>query len=189
MINMNINKTLEKENRNNIFVLVVLIIFGITSRLLPHPANFTSIGAILLFGGFYFKKEWKIIAPLAIMFISDSFLGFYDLKLMAVVYFCFFLYFIFGHYIKSNKIFLGSFGFSLLGSTLFFIITNFAVWAFAGWYPHTSVGLLNCYFLALPFFFNTLAGDLFYTGAIFGIYKLAEDPKKILNYKRYLRHV
>ena len=160
-----------KDNKNNIIILLVLIAWGIISRLIPHPANFTSIGAILLFSGFYFKKEWKIIAPLAILFISDSFIGFYDLKLMATVYFCFFLYFIFGSYIKSGKPFLGSFSFSFLGSTLFFVITNFAVWLFTSWYSHTINGLLVCYTMALPFFFRMLAGDIFFSMIILGIYE------------------
>ena len=167
-----------KESRADIIVFVVLIILGVVSRMVPHLANFTAVGAISLFAGFYFKKQWKILAPLAIMFISDSVLGFYDLKLMFTVYFCLFVYFILGSYIKQNKVVFRAISFSLLGSTSFFIITNFAVWSLAGWYPHTGAGLSNCYIMALPFFFNSLMGDVFYTSVIFGAYAF------VLNYSR-----
>lgn len=171
-----------KENKNNLIMLLVLVAWGIISRLIPHPANFTAVGAVLLFSGFYFKKEWKIIAPLAVMFISDGILGFYNLKLMFTVYFCFFLYFVLGSYLKQNKLALRATGFSLLGSILFFAITNLAVWAFTPWYPHSAAGLLNCYIMALPFFFNSLAGDIFYTSVIFGAYTLAINYSKLGNY-------
>jgi len=175
---MKIKKTI-KESKNDIIVFVVLIILGVVSRMVPHLANFTAVGAISLFAGFYFKKQWKIIAPLAIMFISDSFLGFYDLRLMFTVYFCLFIYFILGAYIKQNKIVFRAVGFSLLGSVLFFVITNFAVWSFASWYPHTSTGLLSCYIMALPFFFNSLLGDVFYTSVVFGAYALVLNVARI----------
>jgi hypothetical protein len=55
------------------------------------------------------------------------------------------------------------------------VITNFAVWAFGGLYPHSLTGLTECYFLAIPFFRNTLLGDLFYSGAFFGGYELISN--------------
>jgi hypothetical protein len=61
---------------------------------------------------------------------------------------------------------------SLLASILFFVITNFAVWAFSGMYPKTAFGLGEAYFLAIPFFRNTILGDLFYNGVFFGVYNL-----------------
>jgi hypothetical protein len=61
---------------------------------------------------------------------------------------------------------------SLISSLAFFLITNFAVWAFFSWYPHTFAGLVSCFTLALPFFRNTLLGDLVYSGIFFGAYEL-----------------
>ncbi|MFA4818191.1 MAG: DUF6580 family putative transport protein, partial [Parcubacteria group bacterium] len=58
-------------------------------------------------------------------------------------------------------------------SITFFLVTNFAVWAFFDWYPHTWAGLITNFTLALPFFRNTLLGDVFYTGVLFGAYELA----------------
>ena len=156
-------------NKYNIIIFVALIFIGIIGRLFPHPANFTPLAALALFGGYYFKKEGKIILPLLALFISDCFLGFYDLRLMLVVYFCFFLNVILGSYLGSKKILGKAAAFSVVGSIIFFIATNFAVWAFGSWYPHTAPGLATCFYLALPFFRNTLLGDLFFSVSLFNL--------------------
>jgi hypothetical protein len=60
---------------------------------------------------------------------------------------------------------------TLLGSVLFFLITNFAVWVFTPLYERTSAGLVQCFYMALPFFRNTLAGDIFYVAGFVGLYE------------------
>jgi hypothetical protein len=62
--------------------------------------------------------------------------------------------------------------FSVLGSTVFFVVTNFGCWL-VGIYPDTWAGLRTCYLMALPFFRYTLLGDLLYSGALFGLFELA----------------
>jgi hypothetical protein len=59
---------------------------------------------------------------------------------------------------------------AISSSILFFVITNLAVWYM--WYPRNFVGLTTCYALAIPFFRNTLLGDIFYAGVFFGGYEL-----------------
>jgi hypothetical protein len=61
---------------------------------------------------------------------------------------------------------------SLAGSILFFLVTNFGVFLYGGLYPRTADGLRDCYVMALPFFRNAIAGDLFYAAALFGTYAL-----------------
>src|SRR5207237_7279213 len=61
----------------------------------------------------------------------------------------------------------------LLGALQFFLVTNFAMWAIGGFYPRTSTGLATCFAAAIPFFWNTLAGDALYTGILFGGFRLA----------------
>jgi len=63
-------------------------------------------------------------------------------------------------------------GASLLGSILFFLITNWAVWAFGELYTKDVSGLIMSYGMGLPFFRNTLLGDLFYVCVFFGIAEL-----------------
>src|SRR5690606_42024641 len=66
-------------------------------------------------------------------------------------------------------------GYSLAGSVLFFVVSNFAVWVTAfvvPGYPACSTGLLPCYVAAIPFFKNTLLGTLFYSAVLFGGFAL-----------------
>ena len=59
-------------------ILVAMIVAAAAMRLLPHPANFTPIGALALFAGAHFDdKRWAFIVPLAAMFLSDILLGFH----------------------------------------------------------------------------------------------------------------
>jgi hypothetical protein len=61
-------------------------------------------------------------------------------------------------------------GAALASSTVFFIATNFAVWAFSPMYEKTFAGLALCYTMAIPFFQNTIAGDMMWSGIVFGVY-------------------
>lgn len=159
-------------SKKNLILLMAIIALAAAARLMKHPPNFTPIAAIALFGGWYFTKKYFVAIPLAAMFLSDIFIGFYDWRLTAVVYLGIVLTFGIGWLLKKNvswrKVIMGS----LAGSVIFFLTTNFAVWALYQWYPHTWAGLVNCFALALPFFKNSLAGDLFYSVVLFGVYEL-----------------
>ena len=63
---------------------------------------------------------------------------------------------------------------ALASSVLFFIVTNFGVWAIGTMYPMTLAGLAACYVAAIPFFQNTVAGDLFYATLLFGGFAVLE---------------
>jgi hypothetical protein len=63
---------------------------------------------------------------------------------------------------------------TLLGSCLFFAVTNFALWAAGTSYPRTAAGLAACYVAAIPFFRNSLLGDATYATILFGAWALAE---------------
>lgn len=153
-------------------LMIFSFIFGCALiRLMPHPWNFTPIAAMALFGGTYLNRKYALIIPLAAMLISDYFIGFYDIRLMIAVYGSFLLIGLMGVWLKNHKSIFNVISASLSGSILFFLITNFAVWAFSSWYAKDFSGLIYCYTLALPFFKNTLMGDLFYTGALFGFYE------------------
>lgn len=160
---------------------VFLIIFGAVMRLLPHPENFAPITAIALFGAVYLRKRFAFILPLGAMFISDLIIGFYGLT-MVFVYGSFIISGLLGLLIRKQKSIKNVLLISILSSTLFFLITNFGVWANpASWYSPTLSGLLDSYIAGIPFFRGTILGDLVYTAGLFGTYELA----KILG-KRYL---
>ena len=124
-------------------------------RLLPHPPNVTPIITLALFGSTNFKNKWLGISlPLIAMVISDIYLGFNGITLW--VYGSFLLISLLGRYWKKIKI-----QNVLISSLIFFIITNFGVWL--GGYPKTIEGILLCYTMAIPFFINSILGDLFFS--------------------------
>ena len=133
--------------------------------------NFTPIAAMALFGGVYLNKKFAFVIPLAAMFVSDIFLGFH--QAMPYVYGSFILAVVIGLWLKNNKSAKNIFCASLISSILFFLITNFGVWA-GGWYPRTLSGLMQSYIMGIPFFRNTVLGDLLYTGVFFGAYELVQ---------------
>lgn len=146
--------------------IILLMLLGILCRFLPHPANFAPIGAIALFGGIYLPKKMAVIIPLTAMFISDTFIGFYSWPIMLSVYLSFLLMVIIGLAVRKNKKFHTILGGTILGSVLFFLITNWMVWAAGTMYTKDIFGLLTSYYMAIPFFRNSLLGDLFYTGIL-----------------------
>ena len=161
--------------------LATIILVAALSRLLPHPFNFTPIGAIALFGGAQFSRKYlAFLVPLAAMLISDLLLGFHGT--MWAVYLAFILTVAIGmgflRKITAGRVF----GSALVSSVLFFLITNFAVWyGSSGFYPQTLAGLGACYAAGLQFyqqtffgnlFLNTIMGDLFFSGLLFGSYEL-----------------
>jgi hypothetical protein len=158
----------------NILIGSFLILAAALSRLLPHPANFTPIAAIALAGGVYFDKRFALAVPLGALIVSDIFIGFHSTILF--VYGSFVLIGLIGLWLKSHKKPLPILGTAIVSSIIFFIITNFGVWLTGGgwFYPKTWQGLIECYIMAVPFLRNTLAGDLIYTGVLFGLFELAE---------------
>ena len=135
-------------------LVLILIIFGIISRVIPHPPNFSPLTAIALFGGLNFNnKKIAFVIPLLILIISDFFLGFSSINI--IVYISFILVVFIGTRIK--KISLQNI---LLSSFIFFLVSNFGVWIIG--YPITLDGLILCYTMAIPFFGYSIAGDIFF---------------------------
>jgi len=164
--------------KTKIFIALLIVALAAASRLVPHPFNFTPIAAIAIFSGCYFQKRWGIAFPLAAMILSDILLyvtkygwSLFDWKTTLAVYAAVALAFVIGRQLSKHKTWYFIGGGAVLASLIFFFITNLAVWAFFNWYPHTWAGLLSCFTLAIPFFRNSLAGDLTYTTLFFGAYE------------------
>lgn len=182
-------KTLIFDKRNvffsdsHFFSVFLLVTLGLLSRLVPHPANFTALGALALTAGFFLRPTYlRYGVPFFVLFVSDLFLGFHNT--MFAVYLGFFFACFLGSKLysvaqgpvgdssvpKFSKLSgLSGLGFGLLlmgsgvSSVVFFLITNFAVWIQGGLYPKTGSGLLLCYLAGLPFLEQQLVGDLFWT--------------------------
>lgn len=152
--------------------LLSIIAVAAALRLVPHPPNFTPIGAMALFSGAYFgRKAVAFAAPLAALLLSDVVLGFY--QGMATVYATDLLIVLVGSLIVKRSPVRVGFA-ALASSVLFFTTTNFGMWFSSGFYPRTFSGLEGCFIAAIPFFQNTVAGDLFYSAVLFGGFYIAE---------------
>ena len=169
---------------------VALITIAVASRFLPHPPNVACLGALGLFAGCYVPNKRAFLIPAAVLLISDLIgytlgvpgMGFYAPAAMLCVYGGATLAVLVGRYLgrvrektSGVKFGLGVFGGSLAASTLFFLLSNFGVWA-AGWYPMTAGGLVSCFIAAIPFYGYTIAGDLAFSAILFVGYEVALKP-------------
>lgn len=150
----------------------LFIALGLIVRLVPQfqhselGALYSPLLAIALFSGFYLKRTQALLLPLIIMGITDFFIGYYDWRLMASVYGCFLLTTLWG---KRNFV-----AGSVIASLGYFVITNYAVWQFMGWYPMTWQGLYECYLMGLPFLKNSMIGTLIYSSIFYGAFELSK---------------
>ena len=147
---------------------ISLILVGILLRFIPHTANFTPVAAIALFAGVYLNKKQALIVPLLLMIISDIFLGMHNVVIFT--WGSFVLVTLIGFWARNHKTFKGIVSTSVVSSFLFYVVTNFGVWAM-GWYPQTAKGLLDCYILGLPFLRTFTVATLVYTVVFFGVYE------------------
>lgn len=154
--------------KNIIPIVILLVLLGSLARIFPHPANFAPIGAISLFSGLYLSKRLAFALPIIAMLVSDILIGFYNWKMMSAVYFSFLIIVYIGILVKRNKKITTILYGTLLGSIIFYLITNTAVWIFGTMYPHTVNGLMSSYIMGIPFFKNTIIGDLFFVSILVG---------------------
>ena len=167
-------------------IIISLIVIGIGSRLIPHYPNFTAIGAISLFGAaFTSRRSIAIVIPYLVMLFSDMILNniiyanIYpdDYKHFIFLYrgalwsyAAFGIIVIFGYTLFRNGVDISKVIFGALGSSLiFFLLSNFGVWASTGAYPVNFGGLMACYTAGLPFLINQVFGDLFFSVILFGV--------------------
>ncbi len=156
-----------------VMFVVGMILAAALSRLLPHPANVTPVTALALFAAVHLDRRTAFLVPLAAMFLSDIFLGFHNDMLW--VYGSFVAIVFIGFWLRNHRSFTATVGATLAGSLLFYILTNFGMWmATPSMYAHTFDGLIECYVAGIPFFRNSLLGDLGYVGVLFGLFALLE---------------
>jgi hypothetical protein len=156
-----------------LLIVLCFILFAAVVRILPHPWNFTPVGAMALFSGAKLGRSWKaFLFPLVALFCGDLFIGFH--RLMPIVYFSFCLSVLIGIAFRDRQSLKPLSAATFLGALQFFLITNFGVWALENFYPHSLAGLTACYIAGIPFFGNTLLGDACYAALFFGGFALAE---------------
>ncbi len=161
------------------YAVLIMIFAGAMMRLIPHWPNFTPIAAIALFGGTFLKRrELAFIVPVAAMLLSDLIIGFHST--MLPVYLSFIAIVGFGLLLQKRLTILNTMTASLAASTLFYLVTNFASWTSGMMpYPMNVAGLMQAYIAGLPFLFNGVVGDLFYTSVLFGAVYLVSSRQAV----------
>ncbi len=156
-------------------LLLAIVVAAALARLVPHPPNVTPIAAMALLGGACFRnRKLAYLLPLLAMLLSDLVLGCTRYRMLSligiqpVVYACILATTALGQLIHDRRSVLQVGAASLSGSILFFVVTNYAVWAMGHGYPSSGSSLAECYIAAIPFFQNTLLGDLAYSTILFG---------------------
>jgi hypothetical protein len=148
-----------------------LTILGALARLVPHAPNFTPVGGLSLFSGGRMSGWQAYALPLALMIATDPLVGGYNFASPFIYASLMINVWIGSRWLRGGANVLRIGGAAATGSLQFFVITNFAVWLhFPTTYQHTLPGLAACYVAAIPFYGRTLAADLLYTGALFGLY-------------------
>jgi len=172
-------------------ILLLLILSAAFSRIIPHIANFSPLGAIGLFGAAHFKRKWQaILIPTAATWLSDLFIN----NVIYAQYYPEFTWFYPGFFwqygtyliiivagifilrkVTVKTVLTGA----LVSSAIFFTITNFSCWPGSS-YPQNFGGLLECYAAGIPFLKGTLLGDLFYSAVLFGSFAWAQKQIPVL---------
>lgn len=174
------------QKTKNFLVILVLIMVGISTRfiflldgesILP---NFSAIGAVAIFGACYFKGLQKFLIPIAILWCSDivlnnvvysQYFDTYQAYGDLWVYGAFIIAGVVGYLMLKKPTWFKLLGASLITGILFYIVTNFGVWMTGQLYTKDMAGLIECYTAALPFFRNTILGNVFYAFVLFGLYE------------------
>ena len=147
--------------KKEIFPISLVLILAL-ARLIPHPPNFTPVIAVAIMSSYFFKNIYLSFTILLIsMLLADVFIGFYE-NMLFVYASLFLITFVF--FKLNNKInFKSLLVFGLAGSLIFYFISNFGVWLVNGMYEKNLNGLIHCYFMAVPFFKNTVLSTIFFT--------------------------
>ena len=177
-------------------VLSIIILLAAFTRIMPHPPNFSPMAAIGLFGAAHFAKKWQaFFIPLIGIWISDlvinnyvynisssNFVWFYSgfyWQYISYILIIFAGLFIFNRGISLTKMFGGM----ISSSGIFFLVSNFGVWAGGTMYPKNFGGLITCYAAGVPFIHNTIISDVLFTTVLFGTYYLLQVEYSSLKIK------
>jgi hypothetical protein len=164
----------------SIWIMSCMVLLAALSRFLPHPPNFTPIGGMALFGAAYFsRKGLALLIPFIALWLSNIILD----NVVYAQYYDGFVWFsnpmvfvgfgtivLMGLFTLKKVSTFSILGSSLMASVLFFLVSNFGTWMSGTGMLYTKdlTGLMACYTAGIPFFWNTLAADLFYVGVLFG---------------------
>lgn len=151
----------------------LFVVLAVAVRFMPHPWHFTPVAASLLFFGAY-KSRRQLWFPVALLAVSDfvlsKFVYHYPLSRDLLVTWAWYgAVVLLGSGLRARMKPVWIVSSALASSVSFYLLSNFAVWAWWDIYPKTFAGLITCYAAAVPFFRGTLAGDVVFTAVFFSV--------------------
>jgi hypothetical protein len=166
------------QNKSNIFIGSILVLFAAIMKVVTFPHSINPIIAISLFSGVIIKdKKIAFAMPLLAMFASDLMLevfniapGFYGMGQVGN-YLSLLLVTVLGFSMKKiNPI--NVIGYSFGSSLLFFFLSNTNCFLFDNFntYGTGIQGWVNCLIAGIPFVKNGIAIDLCFSTLLFGSY-------------------
>jgi hypothetical protein len=161
-------------NLQDFLVFAILIAIGVAGRWGQPEWCFTPTAAAAIFAGLYFSRiAIAVMVPIAILGISDLCLPAYNsIPVMIATYAVMIVPVWLGRMQRSERprssMIVRWALFGILPATLFYLVSNFAVWAFQSDYEKSLAGLTHCYWAAVPFYRWMLAGDVFYLSVLLG---------------------
>ncbi len=182
-----------------IFMIVVAAMRIPNSAQLTPWANFSPIGAMGLFGGAYFTRQWKaLLFPLLTLLVSDLviqafvFGGKYGMMYSG----WYWIYGIFAAITFIGKSFIKKVSAknvllaAVTASLTHWLLADLTVWMGGGTDLRTMTpltkdwaGLMQCYAQGLPFMRNFLAGTLVYSAVMFGAFEWMKTRYSFLQLK------
>ncbi|RZK21520.1 MAG: hypothetical protein EOO86_00880 [Pedobacter sp.] len=188
-----------KFNPRNLILLLMILVITLFRLLVTfnsdelHFANFSSIGAVALFGGAYFKDHVKAFAfPLISLFLSDFILAstIYSKYSNGFLYEgWYWTYLAFALMVLVGRVLLKKINVvTLLASTLtivfiHWIVTDFGVWFQNSSYTQDFAGFWLCLERAIPFEIRFLEGTLIYGAILFGAFELLKSKYPVLKFQ------
>jgi Family of unknown function (DUF6580) len=166
----------------DLLVFFLLIGIGVAGRWGQPQWCFTPTAAAAIFAGWYFSRlAVAVLVPISVLAISDLLLPAYNsIPVLLATYIVMTLPVGLGRLQRGSQsrwraaaqwVFIG-----LVPASLFYIVTNFAVWAFQSDYEKSLAGLAQCYWAAVPFYRWMLAGDVFYLSVLLSCVLIAGAP-------------
>jgi len=174
-----------RDSVRELTVFALLLAIGVVGRWYELTWNFTPLAAVTVLGGYYFRQILPaVLLPIGILTVSNLLLPSYPhWQVQLSVYAMILVPLVLGRAARGAQGWQRAKHFALGGfipATLFFAVTNFAVWASTPYYDttlgeKTLGGLAYCYWMALPFYRSMLAGDLFFLAVLVGCLRLARS--------------
>jgi hypothetical protein len=188
--------SLSKFNPRTAVLLIMIIIVGairfvfLYNKQISPLSNFSPLGAMALFGGAYFSKNWKAFGfPLLTLFISDvvlSFTVFNEFRSGLLyggwywTYGAFALMTLASKWMARKVTVTSVLTSALVIVLIHWIVSDFGVWISSALYPQTFEGFIACLIAAIPYELNLLAGTILYSAILFGCFEWMQKKHSVL---------